>query len=54
MLAKKIADLVVPVLSKYLDIPQVVDADGVIFYPTGSSSTVAGFLLLVPMSSTFR
>ena len=41
-LAKKIADLIVPVLSKNFDVPQVLDADGVILYPTGSSSTVAG------------
>ena len=53
MLAKKIADLVVPMSSKHLDILQVVDTDGVIFYPMGSSSAVAGLLLLVPMSLTF-
>ena len=53
-LAKKITDLLVPVLSKHLDVPQVLDADGVIFYPMGSSSTVAGLLLLVPMSPTFE
>ena len=52
-LAKHITDLIVPVLRKHLEIPQVLDAEGVIFYPTGSSSTVAGVLLLVPMSSTF-
>ena len=52
-LAKGIADHIVPVLSKHLDISQVVDADGVIFYPIGSSSTVAGVFLLVPMSLTF-
>ena len=53
LLAKKISDLVVPVSSKHLDIPQVVDADGVIFYPTGSLSTVDELSLLVPMSPTF-
>ena len=52
-LSKKIADLIVPVSSKHLDISQVLDADGVILYPTGSSSTVAGVLLLVSMSLTF-
>ena len=52
-LAKEIADLIVPVSSKYLDIPEVFDANGVIFYPTGSSGTVAGVSLLVSMSPTF-
>ena len=42
-----------PVLSKHFDVPQVLDADSVILYPTGSSSTVAGVSLLVPMSPTF-
>ena len=30
-LAKEISDLIVPVSSKYLDIPEVLDAEGVIF-----------------------
>ena len=52
-LAKQIADLIVAVLSKHFDFPQVLDADGVILYPTGSSNTVAGVQLLVPMSPAF-
>ena len=52
-LAKNIADLIVPVLSKNFDVPQVLDADGLLLYHTGSSITVAGVLLLVPMSPTF-
>ena len=52
-LAKDIADLIVPVSSKHFDVPQVLDADGVILYPMGSSSTVSGVLLLVPMSLNF-
>ena len=43
----------VPVLSKHFDVPQVLDADGVILYPTGSSSTVARVSLLVPMYPNF-
>ena len=53
-LAKKVAHLIVPVLSKHFDVPQVLDADGVILYSAGSSSSVAGVLLLVLMSPTFR
>ena len=33
-LAKKIADLILPVSRKYLDVPQVLDAGNIIFYPT--------------------
>ena len=36
-----------------MDIPEVLDATGVIFYLTDSSNTVAGVSLLVPMSPTF-
>ena len=52
-LTKEIADLIVLVSSKYLDIPEVLDADSVIFYPKKSSGTVSGVSLLVPMSPTF-
>ena len=52
-LAEEIVDLIVAVSSKHLDIPEVLGSDGVIFYPTDSSSTVSGVLLLVPMSPTF-
>ena len=52
-LVEEIVDLIVPVSSKYLDIPKSIDAAGVMFYLTGLLSTVAGVLLLVPMSLTF-
>ena len=40
-LVEKIADLIVSVSSKHFAVSQVFDADGVILYPMGSSSTVA-------------
>ena len=52
-LAEKIYNFILPVSSKHLDVTQVVGANCVIFYPTGSSGTVVGVSLLVSMSPTF-